>query len=125
MTVAPRSISEWPASDRIASEPVKRPTTAFAAVSPADAAIDTSAAFSFSFMFASAPKGGADHVDTMILTAGFRPGIVPVRAAVPAASAAERECCQGLARVLPDAVAAPTHIRADGEVAEWLKAAVC
>ena len=31
---AERSISEWPASDRIASEPVISPTTAFAAVEP-------------------------------------------------------------------------------------------
>src|SRR6476646_4941682 len=41
---------EWPASDRIASEPVSSPMAALAAVSPAEAAIDTSAAFSFSFI---------------------------------------------------------------------------
>src|SRR5215468_8488592 len=48
MTVAPRSISEWPASERIASEPVAKPTNALAIVRPAEAAIDTRATCSFS-----------------------------------------------------------------------------
>ena len=34
----------------MASEPLRKPTTAFAAVSPADAAIDPSAAFSLSWI---------------------------------------------------------------------------
>src|SRR3954462_11595315 len=41
--VAPRAISEWAASDRIASEPLVTPTMAFATVRPADAAIEESA----------------------------------------------------------------------------------
>ena len=48
--VAARSSNEWAASDRIASEPESKPTIAFAAVSPADAAIDPSAVFSLSFI---------------------------------------------------------------------------
>src|SRR6476646_2096784 len=48
MTVAPRSISEWPASERIASEPVAKPTNALAIVRAAEAAIDTRATCSFS-----------------------------------------------------------------------------
>ena len=59
----------------------------------------------------------------------FDPEIVPMRVAIPpenvpaggtagAPAGAEK-------RVLPGAAAALTHIRADGEVAEWLKAAVC
>jgi hypothetical protein len=50
MMVAATSISEWPASDRIASEPVRTPTMAFAIVSPAEATIEPSAAFSFSLI---------------------------------------------------------------------------
>ena len=51
-----RSISEWPASDRIASEPVSRPTTALATVSPAEAAIDPSATLSLSFIGSLLPR---------------------------------------------------------------------
>src|SRR5580700_10906281 len=50
MMVAATSISEWPASERIASEPERTPTMAFAIVSPAEATIEPSAAFSFSLM---------------------------------------------------------------------------
>src|SRR5262249_45819552 len=46
--VAPRSISEWPASERMASEPVEKPTKALAMVSPAEAAIEDKATCSFS-----------------------------------------------------------------------------
>src|SRR5580704_15138470 len=49
-TVAERSRSECPASDRIASEPVRRPIAPFATVRPAEAAIDPSAAFSLTFI---------------------------------------------------------------------------
>jgi len=49
-TVAERSSSECPASDRMASDPVSTPIMPFAAVNPADAAIEPSATFSFSFM---------------------------------------------------------------------------
>src|SRR5262249_19097907 len=48
MTVAPKSISEWPASERIASEPVAKPTKALAIVRTAEATIDTRATCSFS-----------------------------------------------------------------------------
>src|SRR5215467_4793072 len=48
MTVAPKSIREWPASERIASEPVAKPTKALAIVRAAEAAIDTRATCSFS-----------------------------------------------------------------------------
>src|SRR6476620_11184284 len=48
MTVAPKSISEWPASERIASDPVAKPTKALATVKAAEAAIDTRATCSFS-----------------------------------------------------------------------------
>src|SRR5262244_3846192 len=48
MTVAPRSISEWPASDSIASEPAAKPTSALARVSPAEAKIEERATCSFS-----------------------------------------------------------------------------
>src|SRR5947209_20510080 len=47
MVVAPRCTSEWPASDRMASDPDRSPTAALAMVSAADAAIDERAAFSF------------------------------------------------------------------------------
>ena len=43
ITVAPKSISEWPASDKIASDPVANPTSPLAMVSPAEAAIEVSA----------------------------------------------------------------------------------
>src|ERR1700680_2589230 len=52
MMVAATSISEWPASDRIASDPDRTPTTALAIVSAAEATIEPSAAFSFSLMLA-------------------------------------------------------------------------
>jgi hypothetical protein len=45
--VAARSMSEWAASERIASEPEASPTTALAAVSPADTATEVSATRSF------------------------------------------------------------------------------
>src|SRR5262249_36064197 len=48
MTVAPKSIREWPASERIASEPVAKPTKALAIVRIAEATIDTRATCSFS-----------------------------------------------------------------------------
>src|SRR5262245_5300528 len=48
MTVAPRSIREWPASERIASEPVVKPTIALATVNPAEAIIEERATCSFS-----------------------------------------------------------------------------
>src|SRR4249919_210077 len=41
-------MNEWPASDRSASEPVAKPTTALATVRPAEAAIETRATCSFS-----------------------------------------------------------------------------
>jgi hypothetical protein len=43
ITVAPRSMKEWAASDKSASEPLMTPTTPFAVVKPADAAIEVSA----------------------------------------------------------------------------------
>src|ERR1700738_21208 len=46
MTVATRSSSECPASERIASDPVVIPTSALAAVRPADAAIEVRATLS-------------------------------------------------------------------------------
>src|SRR4249919_3390455 len=48
MIVAPRSINEWPASERIANDPVLKPTSALAMVNPADAAIEDRATCSFS-----------------------------------------------------------------------------
>ena len=47
--MAAKSISEWAASDRIASDPVESPTTPLASVSPADAAIEESATFCLAF----------------------------------------------------------------------------
>ena len=55
-TVAARSISECAASDRIASEPVSAPTTPFASVSPADAAIEVSATFCLSSDIEASPE---------------------------------------------------------------------
>jgi hypothetical protein len=52
----------------MASEPVSRPMMAFAAVKPADAAIDPSATFSFSFI----PRFA-------LLFAGQNGSILPVR----------------------------------------------
>ena len=46
--VARQSIAECAASDSSASDPERKPTTALAAVKPADMAIDVSATFSFS-----------------------------------------------------------------------------
>ena len=43
-------MSEWAASDRIASDPVANPTAALPIVSAADAAIEPSATCCFSFM---------------------------------------------------------------------------
>src|SRR5690349_4314198 len=65
MTVAARSISEWAASDRIAREPDKTPTTALATVSPAEATMDVSATCSFSLamVFSGArPAKGPAHL---------------------------------------------------------------
>src|SRR5215467_744851 len=47
MTVAARSSRECAASDRIASDPVAKPTAALASVRTADAAIEDSAALCF------------------------------------------------------------------------------
>src|SRR5258708_38246291 len=43
---APKSMPEWPASDRMASEPETSPTTTLAKVNPPDASTDPSATFS-------------------------------------------------------------------------------
>src|SRR5262249_42145180 len=45
MSVAPRSMAECAASERIASEPDKRPTIAFAAVRPPEASTGVSGTF--------------------------------------------------------------------------------
>src|SRR5712692_3231180 len=46
MSAAPKSITEWPASERMASEPDRSPTAALAKASPPDAKTDPSATFS-------------------------------------------------------------------------------
>src|SRR5579859_2950670 len=63
MTVAERSSREWPASDKMASDPVSRPTMPFAAVSPADAAIEPSATFSLSFILLQPRFRGAEWIN--------------------------------------------------------------
>ena len=60
-----------PASDRMASEPVSSPIAAFAAVRPAEAAIDPSAAFSLGFMRVSRPRAEFASIAALIYTSGW------------------------------------------------------
>src|SRR5215469_13533467 len=69
--VAARSMSEWAASERIASDPEASPTTALARVSPADTATDPSATRSLTSCIGRlrrrgvAGRGGAVNVARM------------------------------------------------------------
>src|SRR3954470_23041571 len=58
-----KSISEWPASDRMASDPVMTPTIALATVRPAEAAIEVSATRSFTSCMARAVTMRLEGVD--------------------------------------------------------------
>src|SRR5262245_9874250 len=80
ITVATRSSSECPASDRTASEPVAMPTTPLAMVRPADATIDPRATFSFSVdMF----TGHVRRPFGPLRGAGYRVGIGPSMRDIP------------------------------------------